>query len=165
MDDRHIVNQIQGKGGSVHFWGAIWKGGGSQLLCMRRTVNSHSYFTLQKDFFENEAPPGFKFQDDNAPAHRSSNVIAFHEDRGTSKMSWPAQSPDMNPIEHVWDLIGRKIRDGPDPLPDLMSVENAVMREWSNGGPMSQEFVDRLIESIPRRISTVIAAKRGHTRY
>lgn len=161
FDDRHIVNQIQGKGGSVHFWGAIWKGGRSQLRCLRRSVNSHSYIALLKDFFENEAPPRFKFQDDNAPAHRSSNVIAFHEDRGTPTMSWPAQSPDMNPIEHVWDLIGRKIRDGPT-LPDLMSVENAVMREWSN---MSQEFVDRLIDSMPRRIGAVIAAKGGHTRY
>jgi len=62
---RNVVNQIQGKGGSVHFSGAIWKGGRSRLRCLRRSVNSQTYVTLLKDLFENEAPVDFKFQDDN----------------------------------------------------------------------------------------------------
>jgi len=68
-------------------------------------------------------------------------------------MKWPAQSPDLNPIEHVWDLIGRKVRGG-HALPDLTTLKCAVlMREWSL---MSEEFVDKLIDSMPRRIGAVI---------
>ena len=51
------------------------------------------------------------FQDDNARPHRSSNVISSSNDLRVQTLSWPARSPDVSPIEHVWDELGRRTRE------------------------------------------------------
>jgi transposase len=47
--------------------------------------------------------------DDNARPHRALIVQHFLQQEAVQTIPWPAMSPDMNPIEHVWDFIGRKI--------------------------------------------------------
>jgi transposase len=49
------------------------------------------------------------FMDDNARPHRTRIVQHFLQQEAVQTIPWPAMSPDMNPIEHVWDFIGRKI--------------------------------------------------------
>jgi transposase len=49
------------------------------------------------------------FMDDNARSHRARIVQHFLQQEAVQTIPWPAMSPDMNPIEHVWDFIGRKI--------------------------------------------------------
>jgi hypothetical protein len=49
------------------------------------------------------------FMDDNARPHRSRIIQHFLQQEAVQTITWPAMSPDMNPIEHVWDFIGRKI--------------------------------------------------------
>ena len=52
----------------------------------------------------------FVFMDDNAPSHHHHHVRNIPEEEGIEHMDCPAFSPDMNPIEHVWDLLGRHVR-------------------------------------------------------
>jgi transposase len=49
------------------------------------------------------------FMDDNARPHRARIVQKILQQEAVQAIPWPAMSPDMNPIEHVWDFIGRKI--------------------------------------------------------
>ena len=73
---------------------------------------------------------------------------------------WPPQSPDLNPIEHVWDILGTKL-DGKKPK-SLKELEKKLKEEWVKISPIE---VQKLLQSMPRRVAAVIAAKGGHTKY
>ena len=159
---KNITTAVQGHGGSVHVWGAIWKGGRSRLHSLKANVTGERYVQLLREFFNSEGlPENFIFQDDNAPAHRSSLVRNFHQHRGTKRIEWPSKSPDLNPIEHVWDFISKKISDGPS-IASLSDLERTVERHWNL---MPQNFVDKLIDSMNRRVGAVLKARGGWTKY
>ncbi|GFV93905.1 transposable element Tcb1 transposase [Trichonephila clavipes] len=89
--------------------------------------------------------------DNNARPHRANIVDEFLQSEDITRMDWPAYSPDLNPIEHVWDMLGRRIvarQPRPTCLPELRS---ALLDEWCN---ISQDQIDNLILSMPRRWST-----------
>ncbi|GFS57739.1 uncharacterized protein TNCV_2908561 [Trichonephila clavipes] len=71
-------------------------------------------------------------------------------------MDWPAYSPDLNPIEHVWDMLGRQnaaCQPTPICLPEL---RRALLDEWCN---IPQDQIDNLILSMPRRCKARIASE------
>ena len=73
------------------------------------------------------------------------------------ELDWPAQSPDFNPIEHLWDELERRLRarpSRPQSVPDLTNVHVAECKQ-----------VPYLVESLPRRVEAVIAAKGRPTPY
>ncbi|CAF4872624.1 unnamed protein product [Pieris macdunnoughi] len=77
-------------------------------------------------------------------------------------MEWPSMSPDLNPIEHIWDLLDRRIRKRPIAPQTLQQLTEALIEEWER---IPQEDIRRIIRSMPRRCQAVIRAHGGHTRY
>ncbi|GFW03712.1 transposable element Tc3 transposase [Trichonephila clavipes] len=63
-------------------------------------------------------------------------------------MDWPAYSPDFNSIEHVWDLLGRRIAARQPPPSGLQELRRALLDEWWY---IQQDQLDNLILSMPRR--------------
>ena len=59
--------------------------------------------------FRGAVGPEFIFIDDNARPHRVLMVDEYLESEDIQRMAWPASSPDLNPIEHAWDALGRAI--------------------------------------------------------
>ncbi|GFT07388.1 protein ZBED8 [Trichonephila clavipes] len=63
-------------------------------------------------------------------------------------MDWPAYSPDLNPIEHVWDMLSRRISARQPLTTCLPELRRALLDEWCN---IPQDQIDNLILSMPRR--------------
>ena len=70
------------------------------------------------------------FMDDNARPHRARIVQHFLQQEAVQTIPWPAMSPDMNPIEHVWDFIGRKINQRNPKCQNIDELRTAILQEW-----------------------------------
>jgi len=99
------------------------------------------------------------FQHDCAPVHKARSIKTWMSEFGVEELDWPAQSPDLNPIEHLWDELERRLRARPSRQHHLT---NALLEEWSKI-PINTPL--NLVESLPRRVEAVIAAKGGPTPY
>ncbi|GFW23750.1 hypothetical protein TNCV_2032931 [Trichonephila clavipes] len=74
-------------------------------------------------------------------------------------MDWPARSPDLNPIEHVWDFLGRRLAARTLPPVTIRELRLALQDEWA---AMPQQLIDTLILSMGRRCETCLAIVRVH---
>ena len=77
-------------------------------------------------------------------------------------MHWPPYSPDLSPIEHLWDVLDRRVRNRPQPPTTLQTLRLALMQEWN---AIPQAEINRLILSMTRRVRAGLNANGGHTRY
>jgi transposase len=64
--------------------------------------------------------------DDNARPHRSIAATAYLQSEAVTSVSWPAMSPDLNPIEHIWDMLGRRIQAREPPVQNILQLEAAI---------------------------------------
>ncbi|GFT71327.1 transposable element Tcb2 transposase [Trichonephila clavipes] len=77
-------------------------------------------------------------------------------------MEWPACSPDMNPIEHIWNALGRRVAGRKPPPQTLQELERALLQVWDS---IPQLVINSLIDSMPQRCSTLLAVRGNHTPY
>ncbi|GFX15191.1 transposable element Tcb2 transposase [Trichonephila clavipes] len=98
----------------------------------------------------------FLFMDDNAPCHRTVAVEQIFESEDIERMDWPARSPDLNPIEHVWDFLGRRLAARTLPPVTIRELQLALQDEWA---AMPQQIIDTLILSMGRRCETCLAVR------
>ncbi|GFW55916.1 transposable element Tcb2 transposase [Trichonephila clavipes] len=87
----------------------------------------------------------FAFQDANTRPHRARLVENMLEAETIQRMEWQAFSPDLNPIEHVWDILGRRIAARPRPPATVRELEIALLEEWNS---IPQSLIDNLIASM-----------------
>jgi hypothetical protein len=101
---------------------------------------------------------------DNAPCHKGRIVMDWFEEHAQefTLLQWPAQSPDLNPIEHLWDEVERAVRGLPVLPSNKRQLSDAVLAAWAG---IPAERFQHLVESMPRRIDAVLRAKGGPTRY
>ncbi|GFW98770.1 transposable element Tcb2 transposase [Trichonephila clavipes] len=71
------------------------------------------------------------FHDDNAPCHRTVVAEQLLESEDIERMDWPARSPDLNPIEHVWDFRGRRLAARTLPPVTIRELRLALQDEWA----------------------------------
>ncbi len=100
------------------------------------------------------------FQQDNAPCHKAQIISDWflEHDNEFTLLKRPPQSPDLNPIEHFWDVVEREIHI----MTNLQQLRDAIMSIWTK---ISEECFQHIVESKPRRIKAVLKAKGGSTPY
>ncbi len=146
-------------------WAAMSSAGACPLYFLKTTVNAAIYQEILEHFMlpsfdKHYGDADFIFQRDLAPAHTAKVTKSWFNDHGVTELDWPTNKPDLNPIENLWCIVKRKMRDTrPNNADDLKS---AVKATWASITP---EQCHRLIASMPRRIDAVNQGKRGPTKY
>jgi transposase len=151
-------------GGSVMFWGCFGWHGVGPLVVVEGNMDSDKYVNILANHFIPWVSnyPNSIFQQDGASCHTSSYTVWWMSSHAVPILDWVAQSPDLNPIENLWNHLDRQVRKR-RPLPkSKQELISAVQEEW---GKITIETIHDLILSLPRRIKAVIKAKGGHTKY
>ncbi|GFT99185.1 transposable element Tcb1 transposase [Trichonephila clavipes] len=104
----------------------------------------------------------FMFMDDNDRPQRENIVDECLKSEAITCMDWPEYSSDLNPIEHVWDMLGRRTAARLPPTTFLPELRRALLDEWCN---IPEDQIDNLILSMTRRCKACIASSRRHTPY
>ncbi len=150
---------------SVMIWAAMSSAGVGPLCFLKSTVNAAIYQEILEHFMLPSADKlygdaDFIFQQDLAPAHTAKGTKSWFNDHQNHVLDWPANSPDLNPIENLWGIVKRKMRDTrPNNADDLKAT---VKETWASIPPQQ---CHKLITSMPRRIEAVIKVKGAPTKY
>lgn len=164
--DNMVMPRKQGGGGSIGIWGCIGEHGAGCCTIFPGRMNQFRYLDLLEDELRPSISllekPGRKiiYQQDGATCHTAKRVKAWFEENEIELLPWPANSPDLNPIEHLWVEIDKKLAK--IQLVSMAELEEALHKYWCE---ITRHDVLNLIESMPERVEAVIKARGGHTKY
>ncbi len=162
--DVNVVDRVAHGGGGVMVWAGICYGQRTQLHFIDGILNAQRY---RDEILRPIVVPfihdhHLMLQHDNARPHVARICTQFLEAENIPVLAWSAYSPDMSPIEHVWDALDRRIRQrGPVPA-NIQQLRTAIEEEWTN---IPQATINNLINSMWRRCVALREANGGHTRY
>lgn len=158
--ERHVHRTV-----GVMVWGAIAYGSRSPLVFIRGNMTAQRYI---QDVVETHVLPYLRtlgnplFQQDNARPHVARVTLDYFGHNQIDLLPWPPRSPDLSPIEHVWDIMGRRLQNLPNPPQTLAALCHEVQVAWDE---IPQEEIDHLIRSMPRRVNECTAHRGGSTHY
>ncbi|GFV25220.1 transposable element Tcb2 transposase [Trichonephila clavipes] len=163
----NTVERHSYRGGGILVWAGISLGGHTDLHVFHGgTVTGLRYRDEILDPYVRPyaAANGndFILMDDNARPHRARIVEEYLEDHGLERMEWPARSPDLNPIEHLWDYRGREVAALNPPPRSLHELKQGLLCVWSL---LPIPVSDNLINSMGNRCRQCIQVKGGHIPY
>ncbi|UYV62964.1 hypothetical protein LAZ67_2002643 [Cordylochernes scorpioides] len=146
----------------IMVWGAIAYDSRSPLLRIQGTMTARRYVDdvlrpVTLPYLQ--GVPNALYQQDNARPHTAR--ISQQALQDVQMLPWPPYSPDLSPIEHVWDIIGRRLHALPQPRSED-ELWQMVEREWR---AIPQDAIRTLIDSLPRRVAACIAVRGGPTCY
>ncbi|GBN19498.1 hypothetical protein AVEN_236000-1 [Araneus ventricosus] len=104
------------------------------------------------------------FQQDNAPCHKVRIVLEWFEEHTDEfhLMSWPPNSPGLNPMEHILDVTELQLRAQTPPCPNISTLRDRCLDIWYNLSPVMYQT---LVASMSRRVASVLKAKGGPMLY
>ena len=152
--------------GPFLFWEKEWGYITAQSYCDRTVPLVDGWNRIHEDPLFG---PELLFMHDNAPGHAAAETIQELRDRGIVVMEWPAFSPDLNPIEHVWNKMKNWMeREYPDnPLETQGNAQYDRLREQVTAAweAIGRDYLRELVDSMPIRCIDVIMAAGGHTKW
>jgi len=164
MDPLCLLTTVQAGCGGVMVWGMFsWHTLGP--LPNGQFLNATAYQRIVSDhvnpFMATMYPSSDgDFQQDNAPCHKAwiiSNWLLEHDNEFTV-LKWPPQSPDLNPMEHLWDVVEWELCSLDVHPTNLHQLQDAIL---SISAKISKECFQHFVESMPHRIKAVLKTKVG----
>ncbi|GFS77900.1 transposable element Tcb1 transposase [Trichonephila clavipes] len=140
-------------------WGGIIIGSTTDPHFQSVTMTGHIYRDVILEqhvrLFRGIMGAVFLFMDDNARPHVANIVDECLQSEDITRMDWPAYSPELSRIEHVWDMLDRRIATRHPPPTCLLELRRALLDEWCN---IPHDQIDNLILSMPRYCKAYIAS-------
>jgi hypothetical protein len=145
-------------------WGGIMGGQKTWLIVIHGNWNAQRYINKVLNakaipFMPRNSP--VEFQQDNARPRTARITHARLAAVNVNTIQWPAMSPDINQIEHIWDVLGRNVWRHHAPQ-NILQLTNAFIAEWNN---LPNNLVQRFVNSMRRRVDALLRARGGHNRY
>ena len=165
---QHITPTVKFGGGNVMIWGCMTAHGVGYMCRIEGKMDAELYEEILEDHvvqtvdFYGMDQDNFIFQQDNDPKHKSKRAQKWFQDHNISLLDWPAQSPDLNPIEHLWHTLKFRLAAYEVEPRSIQELWERIQVEWEK---IPKEECLNLINSMPRRVSAVLKAKGGYTKY
>ncbi len=162
--DVNVVDRVAHGGGGIMVWAGVCYGQRTQVHFIDSILNAQRYRDkilrpIVVPFIHDHH---LMLQHDNARPHVARICTQFLEAENIPVLAWPAYSPDMSSIEHVWDALDRRIRRHISVPANIQQLHTATEEEWTN---IPQATINNLINSMRRRCVALREANGGHTRY
>lgn len=168
LTEQHVSGTVKFGGGSLMLWGCMTAQGVGYASRINGRMDAQLYTEILGDEFL-QTLGNYKLdvdeiilQQDNDPKHTSRIARKWFEDNGVEVLGWPAQSPDLNPIEHLWQHLKWQLASYETEPTSMHELWRRVEVEWYN---IPVQVCIDLIESMPRRVAAVLGAKGGYTKY
>jgi transposase len=149
-------------------WGCISHDCKLDLVTIQGNLTGDQYI---KDVLQPVVVPHFDnhplatrpvYMDNNARPHRSRAVTAYFKSEAVTSVPWSSMSPDLNPIEHIWDMLGHRIQAREPPVQNIRQLEAALHREWQQ---LSQQDIRCLTGGMRHRVEAIIQTHGGYNWY
>ncbi|KAK3570978.1 hypothetical protein QTP86_031835, partial [Hemibagrus guttatus] len=152
------MGRRQARGGSVMLWAMFcWETLGPAIhvdVPLTRTTYLSNVADHVHPFMETVFPDGCGlFQQDNAPCHEAKMVQEWFDEHNNEfeVLAWPPNSPDLNPIEHLWDVLDKQVRSMEAPPCSLQDLKDLLLKSWCQ---IPQHTFRDLVESVLQRLLT-----------
>lgn len=168
LRSHHIKPTVKHGGGSVMVWGCMVAEGIGFLCRIQGNMDAALYQEiLQDEFLETLKWYGLKkeeiqFQRDNDPKHTAKSTEKWLKKNKIKVLEWPPQSPDLNPMEHIWSELDRRIRNRSKLPTNQEELWKAMEEEWDQ---IEADFCRKLVDTMPARVNAVLKARGGYTKW
>jgi hypothetical protein len=154
-------------GGSVTIWAAISSRGKREIRFREGHQDSRAYITTLETTLlpfsdEVRAKIGDRepiFQQDGAGIHTARIVKAWLNERNISTIEWPAKSPDLSPIENVWDELAMFVYENGRQFLSRDDLKRQILKSWSE---LDDEKLCSLMKTMEKRLVEVVDRKGSH---
>ena len=151
----------------VYVYGCFSENGFGNIYCFTNNLNAEFLCHIYKTTLLSSTRQLFGaddqswiLQEDNDPKHKSKKAQKWRDDHQVERISWPSQSPDLNPIENVWAVLKANISNyKPASAKELIRI---IKKEWKK---FDVVFAENLVTSMKNRVSLVLSNKGDHILY
>lgn len=163
-DPKYQLPTMKHGGGNVMVWGCFSRDVIGPLHRIDGIMDQVVYKDIMSKVMlphaKQKMPRGWIFQQDNDPKHTALSVKDFFRTKKIRILEWPSQSPDLNPIEHLWEHLDRQL-EGRKPS-NKQTFYEMLESAWKK---ISIDVLIKLVDSMPSRCAAVIKAKGYPTKY
>lgn len=173
INPRQVAQTAKWGGGKIQVWGCFYAGGVGHLTEIHGTMKKEGYKNIlihnvipliQQKTHSEPSTIAWIFQQDGASPHTANTNINYLKRKSLESgsswtvMEWPAQSPDLSPLENLWHYLKDQLRKYPQLPTSKQELFERLQTEWEKLGP---DALQPYVSSMAQRCAAVIEAKGG----